>query len=159
MGSSVNHFLTPFAVCASQGTKKAVLTNKKSKGTCPLLSKTPSLASNHGLMRSGSSSVKGNDREDDWRRYRQLNRLEHVKTELLVVASLNQKNTFSRSVRFLPPYVITQTGLSRVIVTAGGPRHDTQDRATTVGLHLMLCGQLKSCFASSTVLSPGPTDR
>jgi hypothetical protein len=75
--------------------------------------------------------------------------VEPLTADILAAASLNKKSTFSRSVFFLPPCGIKETGLPRVSRHLAG-------RPTTVSLYPMLCGQLKTHFAFGNTAT-GPT--
>jgi hypothetical protein len=52
------------------------------------ISRTQTLAGNHGLLCSGSTSVEGTSRADDQTKHHQFRRVEPVATEFLVAASL-----------------------------------------------------------------------
>jgi hypothetical protein len=75
--------------------------------------------------------------------------------ELLLASAL------SRSLRFMPLWNKADRLLKSELPSAGGPCRDTQkDGATNVGLHPMLCVQLKSCFALlNTVTGPARSMR
>jgi hypothetical protein len=75
--------------------------------------------------------------------------VEPLTEDILAAASLNKKSTFSRSVFFLPPCGIRETGLPRVSRHLAG-------RPTTVSLYPMLYGQLKTHFAFGNTAT-GPT--